>query len=714
MKQVVQDIRGGATRVAAIPDPLAVKGTLLIANVCSAISAGTEKYVVDLAQKSLIGKARQRPEQVRRVLQKMREEGILNTLTQVQAKLSEPMPLGYSSAGVVIECGAGVSDFKPGDRVANAGPHAGIVSVSRNLCARIPEGVSFEQASFTSIASIGLQGIRLANLELGSRVLVIGLGLIGQICVALLKAQGCKVFGTDIDPAKLDLARKLGADEVATGAPLSRVTAFSDGFGVDAVIITAATASNQPIEFAAAACRRKARIVLVGVVGLDLPRPPFFEKELEFTVSSSLGAGRGDYGYEEKGIDYPIGYARWTAQRNMVAVLDMIREQKLPIESLISHRFPIDRADEAYTLISNGREPFLGIVLEYPDAAPERTIALPQAAPPETGSVGVSVIGSGNFSRLVLMPEIRKSPGTAFRGLCSARGLTAEASARQMGFSFATTDPAAIWTDDATNAVCVVTRHDLHADLVVEALRHGKKVMVEKPLAITFEELERVRAQVEGSERSPFVFVGFNRRFAPATEKVRGFFSNISPIVVTFRFSVPTLPVDHWTHDEEVGGGRLIGEACHAIDTCVAITGSEVAEVFAASVDASGRAGSADRASITLRHRNGSLSNIVYVAGGDRSAPSERIEVFGGERTATIDAWNTIELWSGGKVQKSAGSKDRGHHGEISTFLHHCRTGSWPVPWRELYNVSLATLLVLKSLREGLPQRVDDHQENPH
>lgn len=716
MKQVVQDIRGGATRVASIPDPVVLRNHVLVANLSTAISAGTERYVVDLAQKSLLGKARQRPDQVRRVIQKIREEGLRATLTQLHAKLSEPMPLGYSSAGVVLECGDGVSEFKPGDRVANAGPHAGIVVVGKNLCARIPDAVSFEQAAYTSIAAIGLQGIRLANLALGDRVLVIGLGLIGQICVSLLKAQGCRVFGTDLDPEKLALAKSLGADVVATGSPLNQIKAFSEGHGVDAVIITAATPSNEPIELATAAARKKGRIVLVGVVGLDLPRAPFFEKELEFTVSSSLGAGRLDPTYEEKGIDYPIGYAKWTAQRNMIAVLDMIAEGKLPIDRLTTHRFTIDEAERAYAMISSNSERYLGIILNYPEQhRRERTIAVAESQlAKRQGQLGVSVIGAGNFARLVLMPAISKSSSVSFRGLCSARGLSAESSGRQLGFQFATTDPESIWNDPTTDAVFVATRHDLHAPLVDAALAAGKHVFVEKPLAITMEQLDLIRDRVEVlGTASPIVTVGFNRRFAPATAVVKEFFSGVDPLIVTFRFAVPTLPPDHWTHDEEVGGGRLIGEACHAIDTCVAVTGSEVVEVFATSV---GKTASIlktdDRVNITLRHRNGSISNITYVAGGDKAFPTERVEVFGGEKTAVINAWNDIELWSNGRMARRSGGKDRGHASEIATFLEHCRRGTWPVAWNEIYNVSRATILALRSIREGVPMRIDESYED--
>jgi threonine dehydrogenase-like Zn-dependent dehydrogenase len=438
MKQIIQEVRSGRTTVKEIPDPMVLPGQVIMATMASVISAGTERYVVDLARKSLMGKARQRPQDVKRVLQKLRQDGIRTTLTQLVAKLDEPMPLGYSASGVIIECGAGVQEFKPGDRIAAAAPHSAVSAVGRNLCAIIPDNVSFEQAAYTSIASIALQGLRLTEVGLGDSVVVIGLGLIGQICVCLLKAQGCRVFGTDLDPAKLESARKLGADAVATGSPLQAVKEFTGSRGADAVVITAATESNEPIEFATEVCRPKGRVVLVGVVGLNLPRPPFFRKELEFTVSCSLGPGRGDPAYEEKGIDYPTGHVRWTAQRNMQTVLHLISEGKLPVEKLTSHRLPVERAPEAYDLITGRRDPFLGIVLEYSyDGNIRRRIDLRSAAAPRK-SLGVSQIGAGNFARLVMLPALSKLGGIEWRGICTAKGVNATHSGQRHEFMFAT------------------------------------------------------------------------------------------------------------------------------------------------------------------------------------------------------------------------------------------------------------------------------------
>jgi len=707
MKQVIQDVRSGATTVKEIPAPIVSAGHVLLATSASVISSGTERYVVDLARKGLIGKARQRPQDVKRVLQKMRQEGILSTLTQVSAKLDDPMPLGYSAAGVVLECGAGVQEFKPGDRIAAAAAHSAISVVGRNLCAMMPENVSFEQAAYTSVAAVGLQGVRLAQAGLGESVLVFGLGLIGQICVCLLKAQGCRVFGIDLDPAKLELARALGADAVGTGYPFQAVKEFSGSFGVDAVVLTAATNSNEPIEFASEACRSKGSIVLVGVVGLQIPRPPFFKKELKFTVSSSLGPGRGDPLYEEKGVDYPFGYVRWTAQRNMQAVLALMSQGKLPVEKLTSHRISIDKAPEAYDLITGKREPFLGLLLEYTDSTMKlgRRIEL-RAADSRSETIGVSLIGAGNFARLVMLPALMKIKGIAWRGICTAKGFHAEHTGHTAGFKFATTDTAEIWNDTDTAAVFITTRHDLHAELVIAALRAGKHVFVEKPLCIRAEELNRIAACIEElGNRCPLLTVGFNRRFAPGTKFVKKFFAETSPLSLSYRFSPGYIPGDHWTQDEEVGGGRIIGEACHAIDTCVALAGSPPVKVYAESVAKNGGIETSDdRVFITLRHADGSISSISYQTGGDSAFPAERIEVLGGGRTAVIDAWQHVELWRNGKLERLSAKKDKGHREEFATFLSACRNGGpAPIPWDQLYGVAWASLTAMRSLREGQP-----------
>ena len=711
MKQVVQEARSGSTTVREIPAPLALPGQVVVATAASLLSLGTERAVVELSRRSLLGKAIERPDLVQRTLRKLRQEGLASTARQVLAKLDEPIPLGYSSAGVVLECGAGVDAFRLGDRVATAGPHAGVVSVGVNLCARVPEGVSFEQAAYTSVAAAALEGVRLARVELGERVLVIGLGLLGLITVCLLRAQGCRVFGVDIDPARLALALELGADAALAGEPLDEIRAFSRGRGVDAVIIAASTPSNAPIDLAAAAARERGRIVLVGVVGLGVPRAPFFEKELELTVSGSLGPGRFDPAYAERGVDYPPGRVRWTAQRNMEAVLETLAAGRLPVERLTTHRFPIERAAEAYALIAGDPAAApLGVLLEYPTPPSRPLRRVPLRAHREArvpGDLGVSVIGAGNFARLTALPLLDGIRGLSRRGLCSARGLSAEHSGRARGYAFASTDPAEIWADAETSAVLVLTRHDAHADLVLAALRAGKHVLVEKPLCVGLDELARIAACVEElGDRCPILMVGYNRRFSRAADAVRGFFAGAAPLSISYRFAAPPLPPEHWARDEASSGGRIVGEASHAIDLCVALAGSVPARVHAESAVADGGAGAADaRVFITLRHRNGSASSVSYQTGGDPAFPAERLEVFGGGRTAVVEGWDEVALWSGGRATRVRGKHDLGHKAALEAFTAACRTGRWPVPWPELHGVAEASLLAVRSLREGLPQR---------
>jgi len=547
---------------------------------------------------------------------------------------------------------------------------------------------------------------------------VIGLGLVGQICVALLKAQGCQVFGVDLDQRRLELASQFGADATGTGAPLDAVLAFSEGHGVDAVVIAASTTSNEPIDFAAAACRPKGRIVLVGVTGLNLPRPPFFAKELEFTVSFSLGPGRADPSYEEQGRDYPIGHARWTAQRNMQAALELMAAGKLPVEQLTTHRFPIERAPDAYELITSQREPSLGILLQYPPAAPARKRRIEvsttqpfyfsrgRSAPHQRERLGISFVGAGSFARLMLLPLLSREPRIDLRGVCTAKGLSAEHSGRKHGFAFATTDADEIWADPDTGAVFIATRHDLHAELVTAALVAGKHVFVEKPLCITATDLAQLeRCVADLGSRCPILMVGFNRRFSPTVSQLRKFFAGSTPLSLNYRFASSPLPAEHWTQDPEIGGGRIIGEACHAIDTCVALTQSLPARIFAESIGKSGSLQTTDdRVFITLRHEDGSVSSISYQAAGDVGFPKERIEILAPGRSAVSENWGSLTFWSNGRKTDARGGKDKGHASELRRFVDACRSGAWPIPWEQLYAVSEASLLAVQSLREGLPQ----------
>ncbi|MHB1421810.1 MAG: bi-domain-containing oxidoreductase [Gemmataceae bacterium] len=705
---MIQDVRRGELSVAAVPEPLARPGHVLIANACSLISAGTEKMVMELAKKSLLGKARERPDHVRRVLQKLRGEGFFNTIRQVLEKLDEPMTMGYSSAGIVLACGAGVQQFKPGDRAASNGPHAGVVCVPKNLCARVPDAVPFDRAAFTVLGAIALQGVRLARLGLGDTAFVVGLGLVGQIAVALLRANGCRVLGTDLDPAKCRLAVQMGADRAESGLGANQVLEFTRGLGADAVLITASTKSDGPVELAGEAVRQKGRVVAVGAVGLNLPRRPYYFKEAEFVVSCSYGPGRYDPEYEERGHDYPAAHVRWTEQRNMQAVLDLMAAGRLNLAPLISHRFPIAEAETAYRLIETGSEPYLGIVLEYPPAETrpmERRIELRSA--PAAGRVGVGCLGAGNFARMVLLPVIQKA-GLHPRILCSASGLTAVHSGEKLGFEAAAADEDEVFRDAGVQAVFIITRHDRHAAQVIKGLRAGKHVFVEKPLALTVEEVEEIESVLAStSEPRPQLLVGFNRRFSPAATQVKQFFASVNaPLTVSIRFNAGPIPQEHWTQDEAIGGGRIIGEGCHAIDLATFLTGSPPVRVFAESVGGpDAPAVTDDQCFITLRHANGSVSSIAYLSGGDKAFAKERVEVLGGGRLAVIDDFREVVTSRGGKIKKSRGwQQDKGHREEVTAFARViAEGGESPISWNELRAVSLASILAVRSIREGVP-----------
>ncbi len=715
LKQVVQNLRDGKLRLADVPQPLVKDGYVLIENRYSVISAGTEKMVVDLASKSLLAKARERPDHVAKVLKKLASEGLTSTFTQVTEKLNEVIPLGYSSAGTVLGCGPNVQGIRPGDRVASNGPHAGVVSVSKHLCAVIPERVALDQAAFATLCSIALQGVRLARLGLGDSAFVVGLGLIGQITVKLLKAQGCRVIGTDLDPQKCTLAVEMGADHAAPGLTAAEVIGSTRRIGVDAVLLTAATKSDEPIRLAGAAVRSRGRVVVVGVVGMNLERQPMYLKEAELVISCSYGPGRYDPQYEDRGCDYPVGYARWTEQRNLAAVLDLMDSGALDVSPLITHRFAATNAAAAYEMIERSTERYLGIVLEYEASI---TNACPWPAPrverptPIQGRIGVGCIGAGTFGRLVFMPNIRRVKKFAPRIVCSAGGLSATQVGSRFGFDRVTTSEEEVLADPSVQAVFILTRHDQHARQVVAALKAGKHVFVEKPLALKIEELLEIDEVLRAAgPRPPLVMVGFNRRFSPAASAVRAHFASVrEPLTVSIRFNPGALPPEHWTQWSDVGGGRIIGEACHAIDLATALVGSRPVRVFAESIGGSDSTTiTDDQCFITMRHANGGISSVAYLSGGDRALPKERVEVSGGGRSAVIDDFKEVHLYARGKAKhEKAWQTDKGHLDEIEAFAAAIGGGEIPIPWPELRAVSVASILAARSIREGYPMEVPD------
>jgi predicted dehydrogenase/threonine dehydrogenase-like Zn-dependent dehydrogenase len=704
MKQILQNLATGDTIVADIPAPCAGAGQILIHTSASLISAGTERMLVDFGKAGWIAKARQQPDKVRQVIEKMKTDGIAATLGAVRSKLDQPLTLGYCNVGRVAAIGAGVSGFTAGDRVASNGKHAEVVAVPRNLCARIPDGVSDEAAAFTVIGAIGLQGIRLADPKLGECVVVIGLGIIGLITVQLLRAQGCRVLGVDFDAGRLELARSFGAETVNPAAGedvLARAMAFSRGAGVDAVIITASTKSNDPVTQAAQMSRKRGRIILVGVVGLELSRADFYEKELSFQVSCSYGPGRYDPAYEEGGQDYPIGFVRWTEQRNFEAVLDLMASGALDMAPLVSHRFDIERADNAFALLTSG-QPSLGILLTYPAVSPAsldaRTVRLAPAPAPAPASV--AFLGAGNYAGRILMPAF-KMAGAHLATVVSGGGVTARHFARKHGFSEASTDSTAISGDPAIDTIVIATRHDAHAGQVLAALQAGKHVFCEKPLCLTLDEFHAIETEILARPTQQLM-VGFNRRFAPLTVKAKAILDRLSgPKALIMTVNAGAIPAGHWTQDPAVGGGRIVGEACHFIDLLRHLAGAPIISFEILPLGKTpGQTVPVDNVTIGLAFADGSTGTIHYLANGHKGFPKERLEVFAGGRILQLDNFRKLRGW-GWKGFSSIGNwrQDKGQNACVAAFVDAVKIGATcPVPIAETLEVSRVTIEIAGAL----------------
>jgi predicted dehydrogenase/threonine dehydrogenase-like Zn-dependent dehydrogenase len=733
MKQILQHARTGALTVEEVPSPQLLPGCVLVRIAASVVSAGTERASAEFARKSLLQKAKSRPDLVREVISKVQRDGLFSAIQTVRSRLDQPQSPGYSSAGTVIAVGEGVTDIRPGDRVACAGAgfavHAEIACVPRLLVARIPElgsspgeEVSLEEVAFATLGAVALHGIRTAEAKLGDLVAVIGLGLLGQITVQLLKAAGCRVLGIDINSDRAELARSLGADAVASSA-----TAFRDlcletsrGAGVDSVLITAETPSSDPVNLAGAIARDRAIVVAVGTVGIDIERKAYYEKELDFRISRSYGPGRYDTAYEQKGRDYPIGYVRWTETRNMEAFVQLLVDNKIDIGRLITHRFPIERAQNAYDLITGrSREPFLGVVIQYPGICDDtRTLALIQTLAPAAPSplhpesLAIGLLGAGGFASSTLIPSMKKSSNTSLVSVCAASGSHAKSAASKFGFHHCTTDEAELIRDSAINTVVVATRHNLHARQVLAALAAGKHVFCEKPLCLSEDELRTiVRAYLGiGVNVRPMLMVGFNRRFAPMAVQMKKFLSQITePLALHYRINAGYLPPDHWVNDREQGGGRILGEVCHFVDLLLFLAASPIVEVDARAVGHSPRY-SGDNVLISLRFANGSEGTISYLANGDRSFSKERIEVFGGGRTAALEDFRRLELVRAGKKQtkRSRWHQDKGHQAEWVAFVAAVlKGGELPIPFEDLVCTTLATFGIEQSVLTGERRAID-------
>jgi predicted dehydrogenase/threonine dehydrogenase-like Zn-dependent dehydrogenase len=735
MKQIIQSYKTGELGLFDVPPPICGKNGILIKTTSSLVSAGTEKMIVDIAKKSLLGKAKARPDLVKQVINKMKQEGIKNTLEKVFAKLDTPIPLGYSCAGKVMEVGGSVSGVSIGDRVACGGAgyanHSEINYIPKNLFVKIPDDVDDIDASFVTVGAIALQGVRQAEPTLGERIVVIGLGLIGQLTVQILKACGCKVLGTDIDEDKLTLAKGLGADVVAESSPeewpsdstgqatlKAESELFTNGFGVDAVIITASTSSNQPIIDAGEITRLKGRVVVVGMVGMDIPRNLYYKKELELKLSMAYGPGRYDPQYEEHGIDYPYAYVRWTEQRNFEAFLYLVAEGKITPKKLITHQFDFNDALKAYDLLEGkSKEKYLGIVLTYGETqraeskghSEKRSTIVLKTTPcamrraPDAPVIGL--IGAGNFARSVILPTIKKVGGFELAGLCTATGLSAHTTGKKHGFEFITTDNEQIFNNKEINTVFITTRHNTHAEYVIKALKAGKHVFVEKPLCLTIHDLEEIAELFAPSaeRQAPSVLmVGFNRRFSPLILKMKEVVNGM-PLSIIYRINAGFIPRDSWIQDKEVGGGRIIGEVCHFIDTCSYLTGSIPVSVFASCVKKDDQSiPNEDNVSVLLTFENGSNAVINYSAYGNKQMPKEYIEVFSHNIAMQMNDFRELIVYRGSKKKRIANSnQDKGFVNEFEAFKQAIKTGAPAITFDSIYKTTMATFKILESLRSN-------------
>ncbi len=725
MKQILQSLRSGETKVVEVPTPSAQPGLALVRTAASLVSVGTERMLVDFANKSILEKARSRPDLAQMLLDKARREGVLTTMEAAFNRLEEPIPLGYSSSGTIIELGEGIRGYKVGQRVACAGGgfavHAEYALVPQNLLTALPDNVDFESAAFTTLGAIAMHGFRLAETSVGAQVTVIGLGLLGMLTVAIANAAGCKVLGIDLDPVRVRLAKELGAEmAVIREEAESAAQSISQQRGSDAVLICADTPSSDPVELAGNIARDKAKVVATGAVGLTIPRKVYYEKELSFINSRSYGPGRYDPNYEEAGQDYPIGYVRWTEGRNFESFIDLLSRGRISVRPLITHRFPIEQAPDAYDLITkDAGQPFLGVLLTYDSTtALEKSVALHSddqitvrerlhTKQTETveNKIRLGVLGAGNFASAIMLPALSKVNEIELIAIASASGLSAQNAANRYNFRYATSDAKKILTDSAINTVAIFTRHNLHAQQLISALKEGKNVFCEKPLVISTEELDEVFQVLDAiSGQSQILMVGFNRRFAPFSQRLKTFLGDHqAPLMASYRINAGSLPASHWLHDPSQGGGRIIGEVCHFIDFLTFLVSAPPSSVTAFAPTENGNL-KEDNVHLSLTFPDGSLGTVDYLAIGDKAFPKERIEVFTAGKVAVIDDFRILELVHNGKrqIKRDYLRQDKGHRAEWQAFSDAINQGSQPpIPYDQIYGVSLATIYAVKSLRTG-------------
>ena len=714
MKQIIQNYKSGELQLVEVPDPLSRPGGVIVQTANSLISVGTEKLMIGLAQKGYLGKAIARPDLVKQVINKIKVDGLVDAYKAVMSRLDTPVTLGYSSAGIVREVGEGIAGISKDDRIACFGDgfatHSEMSFIPKNMFVKMPENVSFEEAAFVGLGSIALNAIRVANLTFGENVVVIGLGLLGQLSVQMLKAFGCRVIGIDISGSKAKMAKEFGCDTTAVIGKddiNQTVLDFTKGVGADAVIIMAGSQDNKPIEMAAEISRDKGRIVACGMISLDVPRQEFFKKELSVIVSRATGPGKFDPLYENKGIDYPLPYVRWTTQRNMECFLGLVSEGKVKLDKLISHRFKIDNALQAYDMILKGSEPYLGVLIGYGEPSQKiEKVQLTESRRPvavsrKQGEIGVGLIGAGLHANTSMLPALKSIKNIRLAGIADAEGFKGRHTGKKYGFDYCATDYKELLADDKIDAVLIATRHNLHAKMVMDSLAAGKHVFVEKPLAMNTDELDAICQAYEKADKQ--LMVGFNRRFAPHAQTAKQWLGNNNDMVINCRVNAGFVPKESWVHDAAEGGGRVIGEMCHFIDLIQYLAGSRVARVFAESTTERGE----DNLVVTLKLENGSVATILYASQGDRLLPRERMEVFSGKSVCVIDNFKSLFFAKDGKGKKKGSfNVDRGYAGEFRAFFEAIRSGKDPVDMAEYVNATQTTFSIIESLRTGIPVAV--------
>lgn len=695
MKQIIQSFKTGETILEDVPAPKVRPGYVLIRTSRSLVSLGTERMLVEFGRANMFQKAMQQPDRVKQVLSKVKTEGLKPTLNAVFNKLGQPLPLGYCNVGTVMAVGDGVEDFSIGDRVASNGQHAEFVCIPKNLVAHIPDNVSDEDATFTVIGAIGLQGIRLCDPKLGETIVVVGLGLIGLITAELLIANGCKVIGIDLDNAKIEIAKKKGIVAINPGEgtdPVKFVTSFTGNTGADGVIITASAKTDEIIAQAAKMSRKRGRIILVGVIGLNISRADFYEKELTFQVSCSYGPGRYDDRYEKEGIDYPLPFVRWTEQRNFSAILDMISRGKLDVATLITDRVALLDYNKIYNNIAS--KDAIASILVYPDNANDTDTVKVTDGSFLAGKGGIGIIGAGNFTSMTMLPALQEI-GAPIYSIASAAGVTGTSLAKKYKIGKSTTDYQSILADNTVDLVMITTRHNEHAHMVVETLNANKHVFVEKPLAIDRKGLDDIIAAYNGSKT---LTVGFNRRFSPHAMQIKKTIGN-APMNVIATMNAGAIPPNVWVHDMMVGGGRIIGEACHFMDLITYLTGSKITAVCMNAMGIN-PAANTDNASILLQYENGSTGVINYFANGSKDYAKERVEVYSQEKTMVLDNFQVTTGYGTRNFSKLKTNLDKGHNNQFRLLTERIKNGGAAlIPFDEIVNTTLASLAAIESLK---------------